>query len=155
MLIERTRVWFTAQLAASEKVRRPDPIASSVFSRTLSTVSYTHLDVYKRQVGDLVALAAKVENIATAVEARRALESEERAQAREAATARRLEIVETAERIASQPEEKIQWKASSAQTVSYTHLDVYKRQPDDYVMCGPSGGTGPLLGALRASRRHR
>ena len=68
-----------------------------------------------RAVGDLVALAAKVENIATALEARRQVEATERAAAREAARVRRLEIVEAAEKIAGQPEEKIQWKASSAQ----------------------------------------
>ncbi|WP_116113501.1 DUF349 domain-containing protein [Austwickia chelonae] len=68
-----------------------------------------------RAVGDLVALAAKVEHVATAVEARKQVEAAERAQAREAATARRVEIVEAAEKIAAQPEERIQWKASSAQ----------------------------------------
>lgn len=68
-----------------------------------------------RAVGDLVALAAKVENIATALEARRQVEAGERALAREEAKARRLEIVEAAERIAATPEEKIQWKPSSAQ----------------------------------------
>ena len=68
-----------------------------------------------RAVGDLVALAAKVETIATAVEARRQVEAAERAQAREAAKTKRDAIVEAAEKIAAQPEEKIQWKASSAQ----------------------------------------
>ncbi len=67
-----------------------------------------------RAVGDLVALTIKVENIATAVEARKQVEAADRAQAREAATARRLEIVEAAENIANQPEDRIQWKASSA-----------------------------------------
>lgn len=68
-----------------------------------------------RAVGDLVALDAKVEHIATAVEARRQVESAERAQAKEAAKAQRMLIVEAAEQIANQPEEKIQWKSSSAQ----------------------------------------
>ena len=68
-----------------------------------------------RAVGDLAALAAKVETVATAVEARRQVDAAERAQAREAAKGRRLEIVEAAEKLAAQPEEKIQWKASSAQ----------------------------------------
>ncbi len=67
-----------------------------------------------RAVGDLVALAAKVENIATALEARKAVESAERAQAREVAKARREEIVTEAEQLAGQPEHKVQWKASSA-----------------------------------------
>lgn len=68
-----------------------------------------------RAVGDLVALAAKVENVATALEARRQVESAERAQAREAAKTRRQAIVEAAEKIAGQPEARIQWKASSTQ----------------------------------------
>lgn len=68
-----------------------------------------------RAVGDLVALVAKLENVATAVEARRQVDAAERAEAREVAKARRTEIVEAAEGIAAQPEEKIQWKASSSQ----------------------------------------
>lgn len=68
-----------------------------------------------RAVGDLVALAAKVETIATALDARRQVEAAERAQAREVAKTRRTAIVEAAEHIAGQPEEKIQWKSSSAQ----------------------------------------
>ena len=67
-----------------------------------------------RAVGDLVALAAKIENIATALEARKAVESQERSAAREAARARREQIVSEAEQLAAQPEQKIQWKASSA-----------------------------------------
>ncbi len=67
-----------------------------------------------RAVGDLVALGNKVENIATAVEARRQVEAADRAAAREAAAARRLEIVVAAEKIAVQPEERIQWKSSSS-----------------------------------------
>nr|WP_219108199.1 DUF349 domain-containing protein [Austwickia sp. TVS 96-490-7B] len=77
-----------------------------------------------RAVGDLVALHAKVETIATAVEARKTIEAAERAKEREAATARRTEIVEAAELLAGQPEEKIQWKASSAQMRSL--LDDWK-----------------------------
>ena len=65
-------------------------------------------------VGDLVALQAKIENIATALEARRVVEAEQRAEARAAAMAKREEIVAEAERIAAQPENKVQWKASSA-----------------------------------------
>lgn len=67
-----------------------------------------------RAVGDLVALVTKIENIATALEARKAVESQERAAARESARARREEIVTEAEHLAGQPEHKIQWKASSA-----------------------------------------
>ncbi len=67
-----------------------------------------------RAVGDLVALAAKVETIATAVEARKAVEAADRAAAKEAARQRREEIVTEAEGIAQQPEARIQWKAASA-----------------------------------------
>ncbi|MBK7723175.1 MAG: DUF349 domain-containing protein [Austwickia sp.] len=77
-----------------------------------------------RAVGDLVALAAKVENIATALEARKTVESAERSAAREAARARREEIVAEAEQLAGQPEAKIQWKASSARM--RTLLDEWK-----------------------------
>lgn len=65
-------------------------------------------------VGDLVALAAKVENIATALQARRVVEGEQRAAARAEATAAREKIVAEAEQIAGQPEAKVQWKSSSA-----------------------------------------
>ena len=65
-------------------------------------------------VGDLVALAAKVENIATALQARRVVEGEQRAAARAEASAAREKIVAEAEQLAAQPEEKVQWKSSSA-----------------------------------------
>jgi len=44
VLMERTRVWLTARLAASEYVRRVWVVMWAVFSRTLSkttTVSYS------------------------------------------------------------------------------------------------------------------
>ncbi len=66
-----------------------------------------------RAVGDLVAMAAKVETIATAVDVRRTVENAERAAAREVARGRREEIVGEAEAIAAQPEERVQWKTSS------------------------------------------
>ncbi len=77
-----------------------------------------------RAVGDLVALSAKVENIATALEARRVVESEQRAVARAEAIAAREQIVAEAERIAAQPESKVQWKSSSARM--RTLLDEWK-----------------------------
>lgn len=67
-----------------------------------------------RAVGDLVALTAKVETIATAVEARKVVEGAERAAAREEARATRELIVAEAETIAATDEAHIQWKASSA-----------------------------------------
>ena len=65
-----------------------------------------------RVVGDLAALDARVTQIATAVEAKRATEGVERSAARHAGKVKREEIVLEAERIADQPEAKTQWKAS-------------------------------------------
>ena len=65
-----------------------------------------------RVVGDLAALDARIAEIATAVEARKATEAVERGVAREAGRVKREELVLEAERIAGQPEAKIQWKAS-------------------------------------------
>jgi Domain of Unknown Function (DUF349) len=65
-----------------------------------------------RVVGDLAVLEARIAEIATAVEARKSTESLERNAAREAGRVKREELVLEAERIASQPEAKIQWKTS-------------------------------------------
>lgn len=67
-----------------------------------------------KAVGDLVALSAKLENVATAVDARRTVENEERAHARDEAKAKREEIVTEAEGIAGQAPERVQWKTSSS-----------------------------------------
>ena len=65
-----------------------------------------------RVVGDLAALDARIAEIATVVEAKKATESVERSAAREAGRIKREELVLEAERIAGQPEAKIQWKTS-------------------------------------------
>ena len=65
-----------------------------------------------RVVGDLAALDARIAKIATAVDAKKATESVERTAAREAGKAKRAELVLEAEKIAGQPEAKIQWKTS-------------------------------------------
>ncbi|HET8599637.1 MAG TPA: DUF349 domain-containing protein [Segeticoccus sp.] len=65
-------------------------------------------------VGDLDALADKVRRIEEAVGERRKVEEEQRAAARAESLARREEIVAEAERIAAQPAERVQWKASGA-----------------------------------------
>ena len=65
-------------------------------------------------VGDLAALDAKVAAIGTLVEVRRTEEAAERAVAKEAAKARRAEIVSAAEEIAAQDPERVQWKSSGA-----------------------------------------
>jgi hypothetical protein len=63
-------------------------------------------------VGDLAALEARVDQIAELVEAKKATEGAERSAAREAGKARREQLVSEAEKIAGQPEAKIQWKTS-------------------------------------------
>lgn len=65
-------------------------------------------------VGDLGALADKIRKIEAALSAKRETEAAERAAAREVARAEREAIVAEAERIAAQPEERVQWKASGA-----------------------------------------
>jgi hypothetical protein len=65
-------------------------------------------------VGDLAALDALVGRIETAVAARRESEAADRTAARAAAAAEREAIVVEAEKIAAQPESKVQWKASGA-----------------------------------------
>ena len=65
-----------------------------------------------RVVGDLAALDARIAEIAEAVDAKKATESLERSAAREAGKVKREELVLEAERIAGQPEAKIQWKTS-------------------------------------------
>jgi len=88
-----------------------------------------------RVVGDLDALDARVAQIAAAVQAKKATEAAERSAAREAGRAKREELVLEAERIAAQPEAKIQWKTSGTQRRSK-----FFRQ-------GPAG-------PLRPARRH-
>ncbi len=67
-----------------------------------------------RVVGDLAALDARVAEIATAVEAKKVTEGVERSAAREAGKAKREELVLEAEKLAGQPEAKIQWKTSGS-----------------------------------------
>jgi hypothetical protein len=63
-------------------------------------------------VGDLAALDARIAQIAAAVEAKKSTEGKERSAAREAGKAKREQLVAEAEKIAGQPEAKIQWKTS-------------------------------------------
>ena len=65
-----------------------------------------------RVVGDLSVLDARITEIAAAVDAKKATEGLERTAAREAGKAKREELVLEAEKIAGQPEAKIQWKTS-------------------------------------------
>ncbi|MCU1538668.1 MAG: hypothetical protein JWP82_3019 [Humibacillus sp.] len=65
-------------------------------------------------VGDLDALAAKLDEIQSGIASKRTVEQAHRAEARAAATAEREAIVSEAETIAGQPESKIQWKTSGA-----------------------------------------
>ena len=70
----------------------------------LDPVSYTHLDVYKRQVVDLIATVGTV-----------------------AAPVLTLNICESVMRFALDKDANKD-KITQIGTVSYTHLDVYKRQ---------------------------
>jgi hypothetical protein len=79
-----------------------------------------------RVVGDLAALDARIAQITTAVEARKATESLERSAAREAGRLKREELVLEAEKIAGQPEAKIQWKTSGTRMRAL--LDEWKAQ---------------------------
>lgn len=65
-------------------------------------------------VGDLPALEARADQIGQALAAKREAESAQRAAARAEGRSRREQIVLEAERIAAQPEQKIQWKTSGA-----------------------------------------
>jgi hypothetical protein len=65
-------------------------------------------------VGDLEALATKLDEIQSGIAAKRSVEQQHRAEARAAATAEREKIVAEAEEIAGQPENRIQWKQSGA-----------------------------------------
>ncbi|MFM6850224.1 MAG: DUF349 domain-containing protein, partial [Terrabacter sp.] len=65
-------------------------------------------------VGDLDALATKLDEIQSGLAAKRNVEQQHRAEARAAATAEREKIVAEAESIAAQPESRIQWKTSGA-----------------------------------------
>lgn len=65
-------------------------------------------------VGDLPALDAKLEQIHTLVTAKRETENVARDQARAKAAAEREVIVAEAEKIAAQPQHKVQWKTSGA-----------------------------------------
>jgi hypothetical protein len=65
-------------------------------------------------VGDLAGLDAKVAEIQKLVAARKATEAAERNAARATAALEREAIVAEAEKIAGQPESKIQWKSSGA-----------------------------------------
>ncbi len=65
-------------------------------------------------VGDLDALAAKLDAIQSGIAAKRTVEQQARAAARAQAKTERETIVAEAETIAAQPENKIQWKTSSA-----------------------------------------
>ena len=75
-------------------------------------------------VGDLDALAAKLDEIQSGIASKRTVEQQHRAEARAAATAEREAIVAEAEAIAGQPESKIQWKTSGARMREL--LDVWK-----------------------------
>ncbi|WP_427385399.1 DUF349 domain-containing protein [Janibacter sp. G56] len=75
-------------------------------------------------VGDLPKLAELVESVETGLAAKREAEATDRAAAKLKAGAEREALVAEAEAIAGQPEQKIQWKVSSARMREL--LDVWK-----------------------------
>lgn len=64
-------------------------------------------------VGDLVALDSTVEQIATALSAKAEIENLARAEAKKESAAKREALVSEAEKIASTPVEKVQWKQAT------------------------------------------
>ncbi|MEI2764359.1 MAG: DUF349 domain-containing protein [Dermatophilaceae bacterium] len=67
-----------------------------------------------RVVGDLAALAGRLDEVEEALDARRAVDAQHRAAAKAQALARREALVAEAEQIAGQPESRVQWKSSGA-----------------------------------------
>lgn len=130
----------TAAEALAFFARKYDELAASA-ALLLQRVVQTDLSVHDGQeglsalreqvaaarvVGDLAALDATVEQIATSLKAKAQVEGEARAAAKAEAASRREEIVAEAEKIAAQPVEKVQWKSSTARMRAL--LDEWKTQ---------------------------
>ena len=92
----------------------------------MTTVSYTHLDVYKRQ--EYEEIEKKIAGLKAILGSEKKLMNvikKELREVREAyADPRRTEIVDSFEEIVIEEEKPVADEAA----VSYTHLDVYKRQ---------------------------
>ena len=102
---------FASAVLLEQRLSQPE-VPSKDVAEGLKTLAAQVKDA--TVVGDLDALAAKLDEIQSGLAAKRNVEQQHRAEARAAATAEREKIVAEAESIAGQPENRIQWKTSGA-----------------------------------------
>jgi hypothetical protein len=102
---------FASAVLLEQRLSQPE-VPSKDVGEGLKTLAAQVKDA--TVVGDLDALAAKLDEIQSGLAAKRNVEQQHRAEARAAATAEREKIVAEAESIAGQPENRIQWKTSGA-----------------------------------------
>jgi len=102
---------FASAVLLEQRLSQPE-VPSKDVAEGLKTLAAQVKDA--TVVGDLDALAAKLDEIQSGLAAKRNVEQQHRAEARVAATAEREKIVAEAEEIAGQPENRIQWKTSGA-----------------------------------------
>ena len=102
---------FASAVLLEQRLSQPE-VPSKDVAEGLKTLTAQVKDA--TVVGDLDALATKLDEIQSGLAAKRNVEQQHRAEARAAATAEREKIVAEAESIAGQPESRIQWKTSGA-----------------------------------------
>jgi|GEM_PF-60842 len=102
---------FASAVLLEQRLSQPE-VPSKDVGEGLKTLAAQVKDA--TVVGDLDALATKLDEIQSGLAAKRNVEQQHRAEARLAATAEREKIVAEAESIAGQPENRIQWKTSGA-----------------------------------------
>ncbi len=102
---------FASAVLLEQRLSQPE-VPSKDVAEGLKTLAAQVKDA--TVVGDLDALATKLDEIQSGLAAKRNVEQQHRAEARAAATAEREKIVAEAESIAAQPESRIQWKTSGA-----------------------------------------
>ena len=102
---------FASAVLLEQRLAQPE-VPSKDVAEGLKTLAAQVKDA--TVVGDLDALATKLDEIQSGIAAKRNVEQQHRAEARAAATAEREKIVAEAESIAGQPESRIQWKSSGA-----------------------------------------
>ncbi|MBW8731379.1 MAG: DUF349 domain-containing protein, partial [Terrabacter sp.] len=102
---------FASAVLLEQRLSQPE-VPSKDVGEGLKTLAAQVKDA--TVVGDLDALATKLDQIQSGLAAKRNVEQQHRAEARAAATAEREKIVAEAEAIAGQPENRIQWKTSGA-----------------------------------------
>jgi hypothetical protein len=102
---------FASAVLLEQRLGQPE-VPSKDVAEGLKTLAAQVKDA--TVVGDLDALAAKLDEIQSGIASKRTVEQQHRAEARALATAEREKIVAEAEQIAAQPENRIQWKSSGA-----------------------------------------